>query len=113
MLVRLFHDRPVSRVQMRGAPGNHPTEPYSPGAAAVAPQNHSEAPSADETAWRLYMDLRENPCRTSALKLTHWLREGHAHPKALERALRLWALAGAALVVSRRRDLHPPTGGIE
>lgn len=80
----------------------------------MAPQTAPQAPSADETAWRLYMELRERPCRTRALKLTHWLREDQvAHPKALERALRLWALAGAAMVVSRRRNLHPPTGRIE
>lgn len=79
----------------------------------MAPQNHPEAQSAEETAWRLYMDLRENPCRTGALKLTHWLREDQAHPLAFDRALRLWALAGAALVVNRRRNFHSPTGGLE
>ena len=79
----------------------------------MAPQNHPQAPSAEETAWRFYMEFRENPCRTAALKLTHWLHEAPAHPQAFERALRLWALAGAALVVSRRRHFHPPTGGLE
>ncbi|SEJ55341.1 hypothetical protein SAMN05216567_10515 [Variovorax sp. OK605] len=79
----------------------------------MAPQNRPEAPSAEETAWRLYMELRENPCRTVALKLTHWVREEPAHLQAFDRALRLWALAGAALAVNRRRNLHPPTGGLE
>ena len=79
----------------------------------MAPQNRTEVPSAEETAWRLYMELRENPCRTVALKLTHWLREAPAHSRAFERALRLWALAGAALVVNRRRNFHPPSGGVE
>ncbi|MDR6519164.1 ferric-dicitrate binding protein FerR (iron transport regulator) [Variovorax paradoxus] len=79
----------------------------------MVPQHDPKAQYAEETAWRLYMDLRENPCRTGALKLTLWLREDQAHPRAFDRALRLWALAGAALVVSRRRNFHPPTGGLE
>lgn len=79
----------------------------------MAPQERSQPPSAEEAAWRLYMELRENPCRTAALKLTHWLREEPAHARALERALRLWALAGVALVVDRRRNFHPPGGGLE
>lgn len=79
----------------------------------MAPHNHSQAPSADEAAWRLYMALRAQPCRTRALKLSHWLRQDRAHPEAFERALRLWALAGAASVVARRRNQHPPTGGLE
>lgn len=79
----------------------------------MAQQIPPEAPSADETAWRFYMELREHPCRTRALKLTHWLREDPTHPKALERALRLWAFTGAAMVVSRRSNLHPSTGVIE
>lgn len=79
----------------------------------MAPKNRPELPSAEEAAWRLYMELTRNPCRTVALKLVHWLREEPAHAQAFERALRLWALAGAALVVNRRRNFHPPTGGLE
>jgi hypothetical protein len=41
------------------------------------------------------------------------VREEPAHLQAFDRALRLWALAGAALAVNRRRNLHPPTGGLE
>lgn len=79
----------------------------------MAPHHRPEAPSAEQAAWRFYMELRENPCRTRALKLAHWLREDPAHPAAFERALRLWALAGAAMVVNRRSHLHRSTGVLE
>lgn len=72
-----------------------------------------KAPFAEKAAWRLYMNLRDRPGRDSACELARWLRLHPSHPAAFDRALTVWALAGATLVVRKRRGDHPPPGGIQ
>lgn len=72
-----------------------------------------QAPSAEEAAWRLYMNMRDRPGRDSARELTRWLRLHPSHPAAFDRVLTTWALAGAALVVRKRRGDHPPPDSLQ
>lgn len=59
------------------------------------------------TVWGLYKEVKEDPSPQSAMKLVRWLRENPSHPALFEQALRIWAFAGAALVLDQRRNLHP------
>ena len=69
------------------------------------------ANTAFDTAWTLFCRLHDAPSRASADELVLWLGEDPQHVRALDEALTLWALAGAALVKpvleeARRADLQ-------
>lgn len=58
------------------------------------------APSdrARRTAWTLFCRMHDAPSPASAEKLVRWLGEDVRNVQALDDALTLWALAGAALL---------------
>ncbi|KPU91768.1 hypothetical protein APR50_31145 [Variovorax paradoxus] len=53
--------------------------------------------AAVATAWTLFSRLHDEPSRAHAHRLVTWLGEDPLHVRALDDALTLWALAGAAL----------------
>ncbi len=56
----------------------------------------SSAPAFSQ-AWRLFRDLHDTPSLEGAEKLVMWLGRDAKHVRALDEALTLWALAGAAI----------------
>ncbi|SDP62274.1 hypothetical protein SAMN05216303_105367 [Rhodoferax sp. OV413] len=63
--------------------------------------------SSDPTfsqAWRLFRELHDAPSLEGAEKLVMWLGRDATHVRALDDALTLWALAGAAITGSRPGD---------
>ncbi len=52
------------------------------------------------TAWQLFRKFHDAPSVASAEELVRWLGLSPGHVFALDDALTLWALAGAALVKS-------------
>ena len=65
---------------------------------------------AFDAAWRLFRTLHERPSLASAERLVRWLGEDPRHVRALDHALTLWALAGAALVSADPDDEAGPRG---
>jgi len=56
------------------------------------------------TAWLLFLALHDDPSVTAADHLLGWLRGHPKRVRALNEALTLWALTGAALIASRHED---------
>jgi ferric-dicitrate binding protein FerR (iron transport regulator) len=61
-------------------------------------RTHVPANPAFDTAWALFCQLHDTPSRAHADQLVVWLAESPGHVRALDEALTLWALAGAALM---------------
>ncbi len=59
------------------------------------------------TAWLLFLALHDDPSVTAADNLLGWLRGHPKRVRALNEALSLWALAGAAIIASRHEGLEP------
>jgi len=55
-------------------------------------------------AWRLFRELHDAPTLDGAEKLVMWLGRDATHVRALDEALTLWALAGAAVLSSPARE---------
>lgn len=67
-------------------------------------RDHESRDPAFRAAWRLFCAMHEAPSPASAEQLIRWLGEDPRHVRALDHALTLWALAGAALVSSDPDD---------
>ncbi|MDH6165898.1 ferric-dicitrate binding protein FerR (iron transport regulator) [Variovorax boronicumulans] len=61
-------------------------------------RTHVSAETDFDTAWTLFCRLHDRPSPERASQLVHWLAEDPGHVRALDEALTLWALTGAALV---------------
>ncbi len=70
--------------------------------------------AAVATAWTLFSRLHDEPSRVHAHRLVAWLGEDPLHVRALDDALTLWALAGAALSrPSGDDDRNGPRTGLQ
>jgi ferric-dicitrate binding protein FerR (iron transport regulator) len=63
---------------------------------------------AFSAAWRLFRAMHDAPSLASAEQLIRWLSQDPKHVRALDHALSLWALAGAALVSADLADESKP-----
>lgn len=63
-------------------------------------KDHESSDPAVSAAWRLFRALHDAPSLASAEQLIRWLGQDSGNVRALDNALTLWALAGAALVGS-------------
>ncbi len=63
-----------------------------------------------DAALQLFLALHETPTKVAAENLIVWLQKGPAHVQALDKALTVWALAGAALIGYRsnsdEKEIH-------
>jgi hypothetical protein len=59
---------------------------------------HAPSDPVFRDAWRLFRDLHDAPSQECAEKLVVWLGRDAKHVRALDEALTLWALAGAAMI---------------
>jgi ferric-dicitrate binding protein FerR (iron transport regulator) len=66
----------------------------------MLPGTHVASATAFETAWALFCRMHDAPSPELAVQLVRWLAEDPRHVRALDEALTLWALTGAALVES-------------
>ena len=67
-------------------------------------RHHVPSDPAFSEAWRLFRELHDAPSLERAEKLVLWLGRDARHVRALDEALTLWALAGAAMVGSGARE---------
>lgn len=66
--------------------------------------HHFHSNPAFNQAWRLFRELHDAPTLDGAAKLVMWLGRDASHVRALDEALTLWALAGAAVLSSPARE---------
>lgn len=62
-------------------------------------------------ALQLFLALRNSCSATAAHNLIEWLQDNPNHVGALDEALTVWAMAGAALINQRRN--HSPTDAMQ
>ncbi|RST53050.1 hypothetical protein EJI01_13730 [Variovorax sp. MHTC-1] len=63
-------------------------------------RNHEPTDPAFSAAWQLFRTMHDSPSLANAEQLIRWLGRDPRNVRALDNALTVWALAGAALVGS-------------